>query len=79
MQSKRDSLIEAMVNTFIGFIITCAVAPLIYWGLNIKMNITQLGLANFMFTMVSLIRNYIIRRIFNRSNIYRFSKNENSS
>ena len=70
MQSKRDSLIEAFVNTFIGFLITCAVAPLIYWSIGIHMGAGQLGIANLLFTLVSVIRNYIIRRIFNRTKIW---------
>jgi hypothetical protein len=65
MQSRRDSLIEAIVNTFIGFLITCAVAPLLYWIANVKMSAGQMGVANLLFTLVSVIRNYLIRRWFN--------------
>lgn len=70
MQSKRGSLIESVINTFIGFLITCAVAPLIYYLVDVKMTATKLGLANAAFTLVSVIRNYIIRRFFNRTNIW---------
>lgn len=70
LQTKKGSIMEAVVNTFIGFLITCAVAPLIYWSLSIKMNAGQLGLANLLFTLVSVIRNYVIRRIFNRTQIF---------
>lgn len=64
-QTRRDSLIEAIVNTFIGFLITCAVAPLLYWLCNVKMNAVQMGSANLLFTLISVIRNYFIRRWFN--------------
>ena len=70
MQTKRASLIEAIVNTFIGFLITCMVAPLIYWLANVSMSPTKLGLVNLAFTLVSVIRNYLIRRVFNRTNIF---------
>lgn len=69
MQSKRGSIIEAVINTFIGFLITCAVAPLIYGSVGVSMSITKLTAVNLLFTLVSVLRNYIIRRIFNRTNI----------
>lgn len=69
-QSKRGSLIEAIVNTFIGFLITCLVAPLIYKLTNVKMTAVEMGLTNLLFTLVSVIRNYIIRRVFNRTSIF---------
>lgn len=75
MQSKQASLIEAIVNTFIGFVITCAVAPLIYWFADVTMTAIKLGLVNLAFTLVSVIRNYLIRRVFNRSNLFIWKTN----
>ena len=77
MQSKKASLIEAVVNTFIGFLITCAVAPVIYWLADVKMSVFSMGIANILFTIVSVIRNYIIRRVFNRTTIFTIKSKRN--
>jgi uncharacterized membrane protein len=77
MQSKKASLIEAIVNTFIGFLITCAVAPIIYWIVDVKMSAVSLGLTNLLFTLVSVIRNYVIRRVFNRTGIFTLKPKKN--
>lgn len=64
-QSKLGSLIEAIVNTAIGFIITCIFAPTIYYICNVKMSYHQMGLTTLLFTILSVIRGYVIRRFFN--------------
>lgn len=64
-QTKKGSLIEAMVNTLIGFIITCIFAPLIYWIAGIHMNIFQMSYSTLLFTILSVARGYVIRRWFN--------------
>ncbi len=66
MQSKKNSFIEALVNTFIGLVITMIVSPAIYWMCNVNMSYTQMTLATVLFTIVSVLRNYIIRRWFNQ-------------
>jgi len=69
-QSKLASLMEAKINTAIGFIISTLawhyIVPIMFpelaphagWD-------TALGITLF-FTAISVIRNYIIRRLFNR-------------
>lgn len=64
-QSKRSSILEALVNTFVGLIITIAVSPLIYYSIGVKMSLPQMSGATLLFTFVSIARNYIIRRWFN--------------
>jgi len=76
MQSRKGSLIEAIVNTFIGFIITCLVAPLLYWLADVHMTPAKMGLMNLLFTIVSVIRNYFIRRWFNGGKIYTYGNNK---
>lgn len=65
-QSKKKSIIESLVNTLIGLLITFAVSPLIYWLCEVKISIPQMTGATLLFTLVSIGRNYIIRRIFNK-------------
>lgn len=72
VQSKRDSFIEAIVNTLIGFTITCLVSPFIYWISGVEIKMGQIGIVTFWFTMVSVLRNYFIRRWFNGKIYKRF-------
>lgn len=66
MQSKKHSFIEACVNTGIGFLTTLLFAPLIYWVCNVEITSAQMGLATFLFTIISIARGYVIRRFFNK-------------
>ena len=65
MQSKKQSLIETLTNVsvgwFISFIANMLVLPL--FGYNI--NLTDGVLISIIFTAVSVIRSYIIRRWLN--------------
>ena len=65
MQSKRDSLIETLTNVgigwFISFIANMLVLPL--FGYNI--NLTDGVLISIIFTAISVIRGYVVRRWFN--------------
>lgn len=65
MQTKKSSFREACINTLVGFLITLACSPLIYKMCGIKTSPSQLGLATFYFTVISVARSYIIRRFFN--------------
>ena len=66
MQSKKHSLIESNVNTFTGFVVSWIlmyfIVPLL-WDIEVTVT-TSLGIV-LLFTFVSIIRNYIIRRLFN--------------
>lgn len=66
MQSKKRSFKEAIVNTFIGMMITFTISPFLYWIHNVKISYPVMGSLTISFTIVSIIRNYIIRRIFNK-------------
>jgi hypothetical protein len=66
MQTSRQSMIESLGGTAIGFIISVLVWQFVVnpvWGFNTtvfqNLNITLL------FTVVSVIRSYYVRRIFN--------------
>ena len=65
MQSKMDSLIETLTNVGIGwfmsFIANMLVLPL--FGYNI--NLTDGVLISIIFTIISIIRGYVVRRWFN--------------
>jgi uncharacterized membrane protein len=65
-QTKKKSFIESLVNTFIGFIVTLIFSPLIYWVCDIKISLPKMNIVALLFTILSVIRNYVIRRWFNK-------------
>lgn len=67
-QSKFHSFIESCANVAIGYIVALVSQLLIFprFGINISIaDNLQIGL---WFTIISIIRSYILRRIFNRIN-----------
>lgn len=64
-QTKVESLVEAVVNTVVGFTITLAFLPIVNYIWDIEMNASQMTGSIFLFTMLSVVRGYVIRRFFN--------------
>ncbi len=65
-QSKKNSLFEAFTNVLIGYLVAVTANLLILpvFGYNVTVaDSFSIGVA---FTLVSLGRSYVIRRIFNR-------------
>jgi hypothetical protein len=65
MQSRKHSLLESVANTVTALIITMGVLPLVNWICGVEMNWQQLTAHVGLMTLVSVGRNYIIRRVFN--------------
>ncbi len=66
MQSKRNSAFEAVTNVAIGYLVSVLANVLILplFGYNVTIGDSfAIGLA---FTVVSLVRSYVLRRVFNR-------------
>lgn len=68
MQSKRKSLIEAVTNTVVGLVTSFVIQLIIYPALNIPVTIGQNVLITFVFFAASIVRGYLLRRVFNRIN-----------
>ena len=66
MQSKLESLTEAIINTFIGFVIAFISQLIIFPIVGIDVTLGQNFILTVLFTLVSIIRNYVIRRYFNK-------------
>lgn len=65
-QSKIQSAIESVVNVAIGYSVAVTAQIIIFplYGLNVPLHDNlQIGV---LFTIISLIRSYCIRRFFNR-------------
>ena len=59
---KIDAVIESVINTTIGFLISFIAAPISYWMCNIEVSTSQnIGMTLFM-TVISLVRGYYVRR-----------------
>lgn len=67
MQSKRHSLVESVTNTFIGFFVSLLIQVVLYPIMDIPVTFGQNILITMIFTIVSIIRGYVIRRWFNRT------------
>ena len=65
MQSKRMSLLEASLNTASGFIVSLIVWQSICKWLDIPMPLGRNLLITGIFTIVSIVRSYLWRRLFN--------------
>lgn len=64
-QKKINSLIETMTNTVVGLLLSFCIQIIIYPALGIKVTIGENVTITFVFFLVSILRGYIIRRIFN--------------
>lgn len=65
-QTKRHSLAEAILNVIIGYVVALmaqlAIFPLV--GINVSLS-TNLTIGAW-FTVISIARSYLVRRMFNR-------------
>ena len=68
-QTKKQSLIESITQTIIGMIVSLCIQLVIYDILNIKVTFAQNLIITFVFLVSSILRGYIIRRIFNNKKI----------
>jgi hypothetical protein len=77
MQSRISSLIETLLNTFSGFIVAYISAMIVYPMFGFNITAEQNFYLTSIFTVVSIIRGYIWRRIFNAITLYNYRKQLN--
>lgn len=65
MQTRLQSIIEAVTNTIISFIIGMATNYIALPMFGFAVSVGQAGWLTLIFTVVSFIRQYILRRVFN--------------
>jgi len=67
MQTRRQSMFEAIINILVGFsinmVLNFSVFPLFGWHISLSQNLA-LGAV---YTVVSIIRSYCLRRFFNKA------------
>ncbi len=66
MQSKFQSLIESLINILIGYLTALLSQILIFPLFNIYVSIQDNLLIGLYFTLISLVRSYVLRRYFNK-------------
>jgi len=66
MQSRKRSLTEAITNTIVGFIISLLIQMLIYPMMDIPVRFEQNLIITTIFTLASIGRGYVLRRLFNK-------------
>jgi hypothetical protein len=64
MQSKTHSLIESMVNVIVGYLVALISQVIIFPFFGIDITFRDNIFIGMWFTVISIIRSYILRRIF---------------
>jgi hypothetical protein len=65
-QSRKHSLIEAIVNVLIGYGVALAAQLVIFPLFGIHVSLQDNIVIGLLFTVVSIARSYCVRRLFNR-------------
>jgi len=68
-QSKKMSFVESLINVAIGYGVAISAQIIIFPIFGIHIPLYDNLLIGALFTLVSIIRSYIVRRIFNRMHI----------
>lgn len=66
MQSRFHSLLEACLNTASGFFISLVISRVVYPMYGFHASWGQLTQLTVIFTIVSIVRSYLWRRLFNK-------------
>mgnify|MGYP007134651166 CR=1 FL=1 len=65
-QSKNKSLIETLTQTFSGLVLSFIIQIILYPIMGIPVTIGQNVIITIVFVIESIVRGYIVRRIFNK-------------
>ena len=66
MQSKNLSFIESIINVLIGYWVSVFSQLLIFPLFDVHLRVEENLLIGFYFTLISIVRSYSIRRLFNK-------------
>ncbi len=69
-QSKVDSVMEALVNTAIGLVVSMITWHFVALAFGIPMPLSTNIIITGIFTVVSIIRQYVLRRLFNGRSVW---------
>ena len=66
MQSRRQSLIEAITNVAVGYALAVLTQIVVFPWFGLKVSLNENLAIGAMFVMISLLRSYALRRRFER-------------
>jgi hypothetical protein len=66
MQTRMQSLIEAWVNVIIGYFVALVAQLIVFPLYDLEVSFSQNLQIGLIFTVVSILRSYMLRRLFNR-------------
>ena len=66
MQTKKHSLLESLTNVIVGLLMSFLTQLIIYPFLDIEVSLNQNIIITAVFFIISFVRGYVIRRIFNK-------------
>tara|TARA_R110002051_G_scaffold297564_2_gene363958 strand:+ start:18587 stop:18802 length:216 start_codon:yes stop_codon:yes gene_type:complete len=69
MQTKKQSLFESLSNTAVGFFVSYASTFLIFPLMGFESSGGKNLIITLYFTVVSILRSYVLRRYFNKKTI----------
>ncbi len=73
MQTKKQSFLESLANVSLGFVITMLSLHLIFPFLGLENHTGKNVVITIYLTVLSILRNYVIRRFFNSKHSNRIS------
>lgn len=65
MQSRKASLLESLVNVAIGYVISVIATMIILPLFGFHVSVSDGMQITLLFTLVSVVRSYVLRRLFN--------------
>ena len=68
MQTRKQSLVESLTNVAVGYIVAVLSQLAVFPLFGITVSISDNLLIGLYFTVISLVRGYLIRRYFNNRN-----------
>lgn len=74
-QTKTHSLLEGITNVVVGYFVALFAQLVFFPFFGINISLGSNALIGLLFTAVSLVRSYVLRRIFNRVTINGIKRN----
>ena len=66
MQSRKKSALEAVANVVIGYLVAVAANIIVLPAFGYAVSVADSFLIGAAFTLISLLRSYFVRRLFNK-------------
>ena len=70
MQTKKGSMIEAFVNVAIGYGVAVTSQVIVFPLLGMEVALSTNLIIGVIFTVISLVRSYVLRRIFTKFKLF---------